>query len=199
MVSRREVYRYLGCRGAEPDERTSALVEECIAKVKKEAKPRHSMRRVALTGRDAECGALDVGGMKIKSRDLSRNLKDCKEAVMFAATLGADVDRMIRRAGVAGALELSVTQAVSAAVIEEYCDEINEKINAMAKAEGLFTRPRYSPGFGDFDLKHQEEFLSMLDASKRLGITLTEGFLMVPSKSVTALVGLSEIPREKRK
>ena len=40
---------------------------------------------------------LDV---KIESKDLARNLRDCSQVVLFAATLGAQCDQLIRRAQV---------------------------------------------------------------------------------------------------
>ena len=60
--------------------------------------------------------------------------------------------------------------------------------------KGLYLRPRFSPGYGDFPLSAQKEILDGLEAGKRIGITLTEGYLMMPSKSVTAVIGVSRTP-----
>ena len=56
---------------------------------------------------------------------------------------------------------------------------------------GCALRHRFSPGYGDLPLSVQPAFLAALDATRRLGITLTSSFLMVPTKSVTAFVGVA--------
>ena len=53
-------------------------------------------------------------------------------------------------------------------------------------------RPRFSPGYGDFDIHHQEEILRMLDAHKKIGLSMTESYMLTPTKSVTALIGFAE-------
>ena len=60
------------------------------------------------------------------------------------------------------------------------------------KKEGYYIRPRFSPGYGDFDIAHQDMILRMLDTAKKIGLTLTGGNMLTPSKSVTAVIGLSE-------
>ena len=77
-------------------------------------------------------------------------------------------------------------------MIENWCDEVNEIIRREAAEEQLFLRPRYSPGYGDLALESQRDFFRILDITKHTGISLTEGCLMVPTKSVTAFIGLSE-------
>ena len=69
---------------------------------------------------------------------------------------------------------------------------MNEEIRREAAERGLFLRPRFSPGYGDFSLEHQREFFRILEVQKKIGVTLTESLLMMPSKSVTAVIGLSE-------
>ena len=53
---------------------------------------------------------------------------------------------------------------------------------------------RYSPGYGDLPLTLQPQLLSLLDAARQIGLTLTDTCLMTPRKSVTALFGLSGRP-----
>ena len=64
-------------------------------------------------------------------------------------------------------------------------DEIRREL-----AEGETLVPRYSPGFGDFPLSAQREILSVLDAARAIGVSLTDTLLMVPSKSVSAVIGV---------
>jgi cobalamin-dependent methionine synthase I len=83
-----------------------------------------------------------------------------------------------------------IMQAVGAALIERYMDGVEDEIRAeLAPGEAL--RTRYSPGYGDFPLAAQRDILAILDTSRRIGVSLTDSLLMVPSKSVSAVVGVA--------
>ena len=86
-----------------------------------------------------------------------------------------------------------VMQAAAAAMVEAYCNELNAGWKKEYLEKDLYLRPRFSPGYGDFPLSAQKEILDGLEAGKRIGITLTEGGLMMPSKSVTAVIGISPV------
>ena len=147
-VNRREIYRYLGIKGQqEPDLQTKDLVEDCLEELERSVNCRSFYRRYPLTLLpDSE---LDFTCFKVKSRALSRNLKDCQEVILFAATLGAGVDLLLRRYSRLSMSRAVVLQACAAARIESYCNEINDKLKAEAAEEGLYLRPRFSPGYGD--------------------------------------------------
>lgn len=86
-VNRREIYRYLGIKGQqEPDPQTKDLVEDCLGELERSVNCRSFYRRYPLTLLpDSE---LDFTCFKVKSRVLSRNLKDCQEVILFAADAG---------------------------------------------------------------------------------------------------------------
>ena len=112
---------------------------------------------------------------------------------MMAVTLGPAPDMLVRKAEVRDMMKAYTYQAVGAAMAEAWCDEINIKIVEEAKAKGLHARPRFSPGYGDFPLEVQKDFEKILDMPKSVGITLSDSLLMTPTKSITAVIGLSEI------
>ena len=85
-----------------------------------------------------------------------------------------------------------VLQACAAAMIEDYCDECQKKIADELLERGLYLRPRFSPGYGDFDINNQEKFVNILESSKKIGLSLTNSFILVPTKSVTAVMGITE-------
>ena len=190
-INKQEVYRYLGYRGgAEPDEETAKRIDGCIAQIADAAQPRRAVKRMPLTICPDEENTLLFGGMRVKSRNLSHHLAGCSEVVVFAATVGIGVDRLIKRASISGMADAAILQAAGAAAVEAVCDQVEEEICRAAAGDGLKARRRFSPGYGDFALSHQPEVLSMVNAAKLTGITLTDGYLMVPSKSVTAVIGL---------
>ena len=75
-------------------------------------------------------------------------------------------------------------------LLEEYLDECQEELRLEQEAQGLYLRPRFSPGYGDFSVLHQGEILRMLDAPKRIGLSVTDGNMLTPTKSVTAVIGV---------
>ena len=83
-----------------------------------------------------------------------------------------------------------MVQAVSTALIETFCAECQEKMLQEPAVCGESLRMRFSPGYGDLSLEVQKPLLTALDSSRRAGITLLDSLLMVPSKSVSAIIGV---------
>ena len=187
---RREILRYMGIRSGEPDPALGKTLDRCFSEMLSAAEPRAAVETdpLALGGEDV----LTIGMVAVQSRDLSRNLRGCRSVYWMAATLGAGADRVIRRAGVLGAGEHLCCEAIGSAMAECWCDYINDRLKEEAAKEGTLLRPRFSPGYGDFSLEHQTELFRILEVQQKIGVTLTGSLLMMPSKSVTAVIGLSE-------
>lgn len=182
--NRREALRYLRAR---PDDKEAQLLLDTVyLKLRNEVQARHVLQkhRVAV---DATGVTLE-SGTRFNSSDLAAHLKGCEEALLLGATLGSRVDAAIRRLALGSVAEGAAAQAVAAALIESYCDEVQAKFDTG----GLAQRPRFSPGYGDWDLVEQRLLFPVLNCAKLIGLTLTEGCMMAPSKSVTAVIGLSE-------
>ncbi|MBQ8816925.1 MAG: Vitamin B12 dependent methionine synthase activation subunit [Lachnospiraceae bacterium] len=190
MIDRKEIIRYLGYKGEQPGQDILDLIEVCVAEVEAAAVPKHVCRRfpVRVTGE-----TVAAAGLTFYSKRLATNLKDCAEVVFFAATLGVGVDRLLQKYLKLQVSKAVVVQAVAAAAMEGYCNQCQKELEASCAEEGLFVRPRYSPGYGDLELAVQGEFLQVLQAHKTVGIVLTEGDIMLPEKSVTAIMGLSPV------
>ena len=186
----KEIFRYLGYRGHRPEAHVREAVERCVGELLKAAEPKCVWREFPL---EWEEGDPCWGGLRVPSRNLAGNLKDCHSLILFAATLGIGPDRLIARASVAKISDMAIYQAASAAMIEEVCHELNRNLAEEAAGRGDFLRPRFSPGYGDFSLAFQKDVLRLLDASRGAGISLTDSCLMLPSKSVTAVIGVSRI------
>lgn len=207
-VDKREIYRYLGYQGRVPDENVLREVDRCLEELREAVTPRFVYRQYPIERfftdkierpfSDEKPGTelLSIAGMKIQSRSLCRNLRDCKSAYLMAATLGIGPDRLIARASVAKMSRAVILQAAAAAMIEAWCDEVNQKIIKEAEDQGLYCRPRFSPGYGDFSLEYQKDFAQILRIQKEIGVSLTQSLLMMPSKSVTAVIGLSPVKKE---
>ena len=176
----RDVMRYLRVR--EGDATMRRLLEECSKIVYENASPKAVYARVDVK---VENYTVDLGFLKVKSESLSMHLADCDEAYIVATTLGIGIDRLFEKYNRILQTKAAVCDATASALIESFCDYVNEFI--VGEREAVM---RFSPGYGDFDLKHQKEILSYLDANKKIGISLTDSLMMVPTKSVTAIIGI---------
>ena len=136
---------------------------------------------------------LALGPLAVESAALGKNLAGCEEVILFAATLGVGVDRLIARSGAGRVSDAAVYQAAGAALIEEVCDQAWEELRRAGEAEGWHLRPRFSPGYGDFPLSCQRELLALLRAPETIGLTAGESMLLLPTKSVTAVMGRSRL------
>lgn len=187
----REAIRYLGYGKNTADDRTRMMIRDAFSELEKVSGPKYICRIFSVDRQ--EDGKISIENMKIDSVSLSRNLKGCTKAVLFGATLGAGVDRMIRRTSLTDMSSAVIQQACAAAFLEEYCDSVQTKVGSELEKEGLYLRPRFSPGYGDFDIRFQEPIMRMLDCAKTIGLTMTDSYMMSPTKSVTAVIGASPV------
>lgn len=135
--------------------------------------------------------SVDIANYNIKSKNLAKALKGCNTVVVFAATLGIVADKMIAAKSVTDMARTVVLDGVCTAAIESYCNEACAQIALKLKEQNLFLRPRFSPGYGDFDISYQKCMFELLNC-RRIGLCLTDAFMLVPTKSVTAVIGISE-------
>lgn len=192
-INRSEVLRYLGYRGTQPDESVEQAITRCMADIQTDAQPKSVWGAFPLIHFASD--RLDIGGLAVHSADLSRSLKGCSGVYLMAATLGVAVDRRIARASAVRMSDAVIYQAVAATLIEAYCDEVNDTIRREAEEKVLYCRPRFSPGYGDFSIEHQRDFIRLLDTPRKIGLTVTESCLLAPIKSVTAVIGLANTPK----
>ena len=189
-IRTREAIRYLGYGRNTVDEKTLQMIQESFDELQQLAETKFIYRIFELSALDDD--RLMIGNKTILSKNLRKNLQGCKEVVLFGATLGMGVDRQIRKYELLDMARAVVLQACAAAYLEEYCDRMQEEIGEIMQKDGRYLRPRFSPGYGDFSILHQEDVLNMLDAPKRIGLTMTDGFMLTPTKSVTAIIGISK-------
>ena len=187
-IRTKEAVRYLGYGRHAIDEQTLELIQNSFRELEQVADARFIYRIFEIIEENEN--KLTIGGFGIRSKNLCKNLKDCKQAIVFCATLGSSVDLLIKRYSVSDMAKAVIFQACAAAFLEEYCDKMQEQI-ADGLEKGLYLRPRFSPGYGDFSVLHQKELLQMTDASKQIGLSMTDGYMLTPSKSITAVIGIS--------
>lgn len=190
-----EAAYYLGYKKNAPPEKTVAeLIHSCCRKMQAALAPQAVYAEYDLLL--GEKHTVSFADLSFCSADLSRNLHNCRKVVIFAATVGVQVDTIIRRAQLSGSAEAAVLQGCGAMFIESLVDSVNAEIRENAEMRRMRAHPRFSPGYGDVPLEMQKEFFRLLPCSK-IGLSLMDSLIMAPEKSVTAFVGLElNSPRE---
>ena len=194
-----ETARYLGYQKVSvPDEQTEVLIKTAADELLDVIKPQAVYEQFDLSveyDEEAGTGMVSFADVRIPSKDLARNLRECNKVVIFASTLGAQCDQEIRRAQIKDPVKAAFLQATGAMYIEKCVDLLNEKIRIEFEGQGHKVRPRFSPGYGDVSLEVQKDFFRLLPC-QRIGLTLMDTLIMSPEKSVTAFIGVLREPQE---
>ena len=186
-ISHAEALRYLDFRG-DPSGVLPEDLSRCEAVLRGVLRPRVVWRLFALE----PDGSLSGASFRPEGESVRDLLSGCSGVILMAVTLGAEVDLLLRREARRNMADAAILDALANAAVENVCDNLCLDL-ARAVAPRMLT-PRFSPGYGDFPLSQQPAFCAVLDVSRRIGVSLTPGGLMVPQKSVTALLGVADHP-----
>ena len=186
-----EILKYLGFRGQELTEEIAAQIKRCTDEVLAAATPRLTYRHAPL-----EDGA--VLGVRFAGNDIPRMLEPCEEVVLFGATLGPGVERLMMRYEVTNAADSVIMDACASTAIENICNNFESDMRRAVEAEGRYLTDRFSPGYGDLPIAEQPKIFALLDMTRRIGVSLTPTTIMVPRKSVTAIMGIARTPQPHR-
>lgn len=201
----REVLHYLGYSQAEIlNKELSEFDPDIINKIKSSISEMQNIikpqsvygmfdLKITTSENEYELPKIQFADVCITSKDLARNLARCSKIIIFASTIGPQVDSLIKKSSLIDSANGAIMQACGAMFIESYVDNLNKLIQTDSMQNGLKTHPRFSPGYGDVDLSVQKEFFRILPCTQRLGLTLMDSMIMAPEKSVTAFIGLESI------
>ena len=195
-IPRSEVLRYLGYRGQGLSAELEARLDEAMTRCLEVARPLAALRSYKVARVEKDKVVLDGTTLCLPGLDAAQHVRGARELVLFAVTLGAGIDLELRRLALVDAVGQVVFDAAASAAVERAADAAEALVRSYAADKGAFCGWRFSPGYGDLPLEVQPAFLRALDATRRLGITLEPSNLMVPTKSVTAFVGVHNTPQE---
>ena len=190
-IRRSEILRYAGAKEASAE--LSALLEDALEEARSILTYKVCWQAFPIAATEA---GLDLGFAKIQSAVLKNHLRHCTQAVIFGATVGLELDRLIARYGRTSPARALLLQAIGAERIEALCNAFQEEIRQDAAAQQLSAVSRFSPGYGDLPLELQRDIFHTLNCSSRIGLNLTESLIMTPSKSVTAIIGIGTCPSD---
>lgn len=178
-----QALRYMGCFSA-PDDATRQLLQKAEAALRTAAQPRAVWMQCSIS----ELSLQNTGS------DLARHLRGCDNAILMAATLGAGADRLLQRFSATDMPAAVAADAAASTLTEQVCDALEHEMRAEYTAKGLYLTGRYSPGYGDCPLSLQSVFAAYLDTARKIGLTVGSSGLLLPRKSVTAILGVSPEP-----
>lgn len=188
-----QVLKYLGYRGGPLGQDFWQDLEEGTLALKDLGPARWVKREFALDGLNL------VGTSLVLAGDSSRDLLGSSYGlVLFAASLGPQVDRWILKEGLVNPSRGLIWDALASAALEGVCEEIEYRIKIEKSAQETYLTDRFSPGYGDLDIGFSKEICQILDTSRLIGLSYSTGGQLQPRKSVTALMGLSKVKQVSR-
>lgn len=133
-------------------------------------------------------------GERFESALLAKMLRGSDELVLMASTVGPEITERISHETAQGDATFGVIlDATASQAADAGLDSIGTMLNTMLRKEGKrLTRKRFSPGYGDLSIAHQQIIFNLLGL-ERLGLNLTDTMMLVPEKSVLAIVGIEGI------
>lgn len=188
-INRVEAFRYLGIKGT-PDNATLQLADKCEKMLLAEITPKFCWSYAAISEHSDNSVKLSGYTLSLAGNDISAHLDGCCGVALLAATLGNNVDKLLRQAQAQDMAKAVILDTMASAAIEQVCDEAEKEISA--RLENKHFTWRFSPGYGDFPIEVQNDFLTALNAQKVIGLCASASGMLIPTKSVTAVIGVHE-------
>lgn len=203
-IDKGEVLRYLQYKNQHIEDNLNNIIDSCIYFTKQVTNPRYTYKICSIdkkkTKENGNIVYLKNEGVEFESKDIYDLLIDCDECILMSATLGIEIEREIRKLTYTELTKGVIVDACATTAIEEVCDIIQDNI-----AKGLVNKRknitmRYSPGYGDLSIEKNKDILNILNSHNRIGLTVSDSGIMIPRKSVVAIIGVSnkEIKKVKK-
>ena len=186
-IDRNIVARYLGMKPEDINDVMSGLIDEAEELVKKDAEIGYVCGIYDIVKKEGGIG-FDEVSIVLPGEDIAKLLDGCEKGVLMCATLSGYIDTRIRTLQIKNMPLALVYDACASVAIDQVCDDVQKYIRE--RLPEYVQTMRFSPGYGDLPISIQREFLDCVEANKRCGVSLTEGGMLTPTKTVTAVFGL---------
>ena len=192
-IEKAEVLRYLRYKGQEIESSFSEKIDLAIEQTRSIITPRAVYERYPLKFFEDR---IEVEGtnLVLKSKDISKLLRGCD---LFAATIGTKVEMETRKAEYVDLAKSIIMDSAATTFVERTCDYVQEIIEKEVEKSGKYITMRYSPGYGDLPLECGKEILNILQSQNKIGLTTSSSGLMIPRKSVSAIIGIYDSSKDK--
>ncbi|HYE81324.1 MAG TPA: vitamin B12 dependent-methionine synthase activation domain-containing protein [Clostridia bacterium] len=188
-IDKKEALRYMGYRGQKMDDSLQSLLDACIDEVKELSKESFTYQIFDMEKMEE---GLHLTGttLVLQGKAIRQHLSRAEKCAVMAVTLGIGVDKRISYYSRTDLTRGMMLDACATAAVEALCDMVQEEIKAKAGVMGLDITQRFSPGYGDFSIDIQKHIVRVLKAYEKIGLTVNECSIMIPRKSVTAVIGM---------
>ncbi|MGN0169997.1 MAG: vitamin B12 dependent-methionine synthase activation domain-containing protein [Lachnospiraceae bacterium] len=193
-INRNEVLKYIGYTGGDVEEKLEEDIRSCSREVMEYARPRVSYRVFELEQDYCLRGTDFIPG----GQDVKQMLSGCDQVVLMAATIGSDIEKLTRRYEVDDLYKALILDACASSAIENVCDNFQEELTQKVGEQGKYLTDRFSPGYGDMPFEQQHQVCAILNTEKTIGVSLSKSGIMIPRKSVTAVMGISDTEKPQR-
>jgi len=190
-LNMQEVLMYMGFRGQEYSEDLNDQMTICRDRIIKAAEPRVVWKRVPY--KDGFAGDIELPG-----KDIAAMLEESTEVILMAATIGPQIEKLMMRYEVSDMADAVIMDSFASVAIENVCNNFESDMRSLLEKETKYLTSRFSPGYGDLPIEIQKDLCGYLDTHRRIGLTVSDNYLMVPRKSVTAVMGISDKPQKLR-
>jgi hypothetical protein len=192
-IPKKSVLKLLGYAGGELRDSIKTAIDACILNAADLAEPKYAYWFDNITNIGAGV-ALAGAAFALPGADIRKHLAKSQRCCVLAVTIGEGIENESKRLMETDAMKGYILDACGSVAVENLADRVQEKIAKEAADEGLHLTSRYSPGYGDLTLDIQPKILELLDARSKLGLSITESYMLVPRKSITAFIGLQKEP-----
>lgn len=190
-----EILRYLGYSGQKISPEITSLIDETIKEVSMFT-PLHTYAVSDVVFEENAVFLRDID-IVLQGTDIQNHLKGAVKCITFACTLGAVFDAELMRKQPQSMTKALIFDSAGTAFIEAAADRTESDILKPYHDAGLFSKFRYSPGYGDLPITLQQDITKALDCPRKIGLTVTENNILIPRKSITAFIGIFDTPQEK--
>lgn len=191
-----DALRYMGVSGA-PDEATAAEMRRLAELTENCARARVIMKVLPVEHEDASV-SLRGSALRLSGRAVAALLHDSESCILFCATIGDEIEALLRKWQIKDMAAAAMLDACASSAVESLCDMVEEELRCDYGVQGLFLTDRFSPGYGDLPIEVQRDFCAELDTARKIGVHVSADGIMIPRKSVTALIGVSKKKQRSR-
>lgn len=195
-INREEALRYMGYT-EKPDERISAVIDECERDLLKEARPQF-VWRVFNIQRSEKNLVLSDCDYELEGKDIAEHLRGCDKAAVLCSTLSSDADRFLKKLDISDSMKAVITDALANAMIEQVNEQARQDI--LSNMPGYSTTWCYGAGYGDFPIESAPLLIASVDAVRKIGVCCTATHMLTPRKTIVGIVGLfrGELDKKRR-
>lgn len=169
----------------------SKSLDECLAKAKSLSRPDYirETKKIILIGKDF----IEIeGGIRFSTGGITQYIKCSDYMIIFLVTIGERVEKIAgEMTSGKDPLQGYLLDRIGSFAVESLAESVEKKIRRDHSRTKKSVSRRYSPGYCDWPIEDQRILAGIVDFS-RIGVSLTEGYMMLPKKSISAIVGVGD-------